>query len=105
MRISDWSSDVCSSDLCCADACPKQHRHPKNNLQGADKNGKDDREWAKPFHAEDDKILLQLKTEAHGVVGLYQPGENKEKSCDNPADPDNCAHISPPVGLMRISNS
>src|SRR3546814_1259204 len=22
MRISDWSSDVCSSDLCCSTACP-----------------------------------------------------------------------------------
>src|SRR3546814_5343074 len=28
MRISDWSSDVCSSDLCCA---PQHIEHPKQN--------------------------------------------------------------------------
>src|SRR3546814_3207065 len=38
MRISDWSSDVCSSDLCDtpADACrgPGQHRHPDGPGEG-----------------------------------------------------------------------
>src|SRR3546814_12554176 len=27
MRISDWSSDVCSSDLCGSKACPRWWRH------------------------------------------------------------------------------
>src|SRR3546814_10022407 len=34
MRISDWSSDVCSSDLVCAVACPGEP-HPGRNGQAA----------------------------------------------------------------------
>src|SRR3546814_9833713 len=30
MRISDWSSDVCSSDLCCAKQCPIRAWRPSS---------------------------------------------------------------------------
>src|SRR3546814_5963952 len=47
MRISDWSSDVCSSDLCCSRS-PRPAGRPHKRASAASQAGRAYRSWQNP---------------------------------------------------------
>src|SRR3546814_1717661 len=86
MRISDWSSDVCSSDLGADDerhqwrrACRQQHRHPGIH----DPAGR----CAEFFRS----AALRCRNLSHAEEGVAQPQARSEE------------HTSELQSLMRIS--
>src|SRR3546814_6447048 len=82
MRISDWSSDVCSSDLCCLvlllTSCATERHKPisaqlKQQFKAADKNTDEalDRDEFNNFSLPDAKFE-QLDTDNNGKVTLAE---------------------------------
>src|SRR3546814_12312934 len=74
MRISDWSSDVCSSDL------PTFTANPANFLRGT--NGaflminEETRHHEKPGHQEDDENDMTSQNPIIGVAKIYRHGRS-----------------------------
>src|SRR3546814_17524782 len=79
MRISDWSSDVCSSDLRCADPArvvgDEIRRHRCEHAGRAAPDAGDDEETA------DDEALRNARSGEQGTAGTAEaePGRSEER--------------------------
>src|SRR3546814_1862510 len=105
MRISDWSSDVCSSDLGATTGTP-----PSNPESPIPNPGlmRYDAEPAYVLHARawrETSLLLELLTEHHGRIGLVARGVQgpKKHVLRAALQPRSEEHTSELQSLMRIS--
>src|SRR3546814_17367185 len=62
MRISDWSSDVCSSDLCECRSSRAGAKVPSASLRGSSRNGVQE------------NVVRRLQVEAEGPGGIIELG-------------------------------
>src|SRR3546814_4509636 len=88
MRISDWSSDVCSSDLCTSKWHGGRHRPPFYTLA--------EKSRMKPNDKGSMHLGLFLKATGHHIAAWHHPGV----ALDAPRSEE---HTSELQSLMRIS--
>src|SRR3546814_16265408 len=71
MRISDWSSDVCSSDLRLHDACGKPAL----------------RKIGRPFHVDDDRVVGNLLLDSFQCIHYGSPDGGVKAAADYTPSP------------------
>src|SRR3546814_8061186 len=95
MRISDWSSDVCSSDLCVERLPPRRRRSTHSSVVGSSRQGSP---GARITGWPSDKLGRRSKKFGRVRVWVYA-----RRNCSSSVKPRSEEHTSELQSLMRIS--
>src|SRR3546814_14866084 len=83
MRISDWSSDVCSSDLRCPTASARPPRRAGEGWRNLGKRNAPGRSWPRSYFQRDEKSILNVEMihrEPYRLIGTNRQGDRHEQS-------------------------